>query len=144
MKMTRRAVLRLVAAGPLLRIGRADADPRRPRGLGLDIVKAAPWRVVPAGDAPGVDAVRLTRSWDGALCRSRLTNSGREPVRLREVVLFDVSLGLPPETKLYGEGFQMLSQTGGTLGQPLDLGDYTDANTTASGSRRERARSAAS
>ncbi|HKG99074.1 MAG TPA: glycoside hydrolase family 36 protein, partial [Pyrinomonadaceae bacterium] len=29
--------------------------------------------------------------------------------------------------RLYGEGFQMLSQTGGTLGQPADLGNYTDA-----------------
>src|SRR6185436_5143961 len=32
-----------------------------------------------------------------------------------------------PETRLYGEGFQMLSQTGGTLGKPADLGNYTDA-----------------
>ncbi|HYJ45934.1 MAG TPA: glycoside hydrolase family 36 protein, partial [Pyrinomonadaceae bacterium] len=42
-------------------------------------------------------------------------------------VLFDLALPLPPETRLYGEGFQMLSQTGGTLGQPADLGNYTDA-----------------
>src|SRR5262249_6597301 len=30
-------------------------------------------------------------------------------------------------TGLYGEGFQMLSQTGGTLGSPLDYSQYTDA-----------------
>jgi alpha-galactosidase len=125
MGMTRRAALRLVAAGPLLRIGGVGEG--RGQGLDLDAVKAAAWRVVPAREGAGVDAVRLTRSWDGALCRSRLTNGGRDPVRVREAVLFDLSLGLPPETKLYGEGFQMLSQTGGTLGQPADLGDYTDA-----------------
>ena len=34
---------------------------------------------------------------------------------------------MPATTRLYGEGFQMLSQTGGTLGQPADLGNYTDA-----------------
>jgi alpha-galactosidase len=34
---------------------------------------------------------------------------------------------LPVTTRLYGEGFQMLSHTGGTLGQPFDLGNYTDA-----------------
>ncbi|HET9526387.1 MAG TPA: glycoside hydrolase family 36 protein [Pyrinomonadaceae bacterium] len=48
-------------------------------------------------------------------------------MRIKEVVLFDLHLPLPPSTRLYGEGFQMLSQTGGTLGQPTDLGNYTDA-----------------
>ncbi len=43
------------------------------------------------------------------------------------MVLFDLHLPLPPSTRLYGEGFQMLSQTGGTLGAPADLGNYTDA-----------------
>ncbi len=43
------------------------------------------------------------------------------------MVLFDLQLPLPPATRLYGEGFQMLTQTGGTLGQPADLGNYTDA-----------------
>ncbi len=42
-------------------------------------------------------------------------------------MLFDLQLPLPPSTRLYGEGFQMLSQTGGTLGAPADLGNYTDA-----------------
>jgi alpha-galactosidase len=46
---------------------------------------------------------------------------------VKEAVLFDLTLPLPPETRLYGEGFQMLTQTGGTLGQPTDLGNYTDA-----------------
>ena len=54
-------------------------------------------------------------------------NEGREPVRLKEVVLFDINLSLPPATRLYAEGFQMLSQNGGTLGEPADLGSYTDA-----------------
>ena len=43
------------------------------------------------------------------------------------MVLFDLALQLAPETRLYGEGFQMLTQTGGTLGKPVDLGNYTDA-----------------
>ena len=34
---------------------------------------------------------------------------------------------MPPETVLYGEGFQMLTQTGGTLGAPVDFSQYTDA-----------------
>jgi alpha-galactosidase len=123
--MRRRDVLRLAAAGPLL--GMAGVGERARAGLDLAAVKAAPGRVIPAGEPAATDAVRLTRSWDGARCRSRLTNSGRGPVRIREVVLCDLPLGLPTETRLYGEGFQMLSQTGGTLGEPADLGDYTDA-----------------
>jgi alpha-galactosidase len=123
--MTRREALRLAAAGPLLRMAGVSGRPRP--GVDLAAVKAAPWRVVPAGGAPTGDAVRLTRSWDGLLCRSRLVNGGRAPVRVKEVIVFDLAHELPPETKLYGEGFQMLSQTGGTLGQPADLGDYTDA-----------------
>src|SRR5262249_39054432 len=47
--------------------------------------------------------------------------------RLSQVVLFELSHALAPATRLYGEGFQMLSQTGGSLEHPLDLGDYTDA-----------------
>ena len=47
-------------------------------------------------------------------------------MRIKHIVLFDVAHSLPRDTALYGEGFQMLTQTGGTLGQPLDLGNYTD------------------
>ena len=79
------------------------------------------------GDPRGLDKVRLTRSWDGPLCRSHLVNAGRDRVRVKEAVLFDLAHRLPRETALYGEGFQMLTQTGGSLGQPLDLGDYTDS-----------------
>jgi alpha-galactosidase len=68
----------------------------------------------------------VDRTWSGSICRSRLINDSRRPKKIREVVLFDVTHDLPADTRLYGEGFQMLSQTGGTLGQPVDLGNYTD------------------
>jgi alpha-galactosidase len=71
--------------------------------------------------------VKLIRDWKGAFCRARLTNKGRQSARVKEVQLFDLALPLGPSASLYGEGFQMLSQTGGTLGQPLDLGNYTDS-----------------
>src|SRR6185295_15009037 len=74
-----------------------------------------------------VSPVKIERRWKGSICFSQITNHGREPVKLNEVVLFDLQLPFPATTKLYAEGFQMLSQTGGTLGQPVDLGNYTDA-----------------
>src|SRR5689334_1160343 len=71
--------------------------------------------------------LRLTRRWRGSICESQLTNHSVQPVRVKEVVLFDLQLPFAPSTRLYGEGFQMLSQTGGTLRAPADLGNYTDA-----------------
>jgi alpha-galactosidase len=80
-----------------------------------------------AVDGGRLDDVELIRDWTGPLCRSRLVNRGRSAVRIREAVLVDVQLQFPPATRLYGEGFQMLTQTGGTLGAPVDLSQYTDA-----------------
>lgn len=82
-------------------------------------IKAAPARVVPAGPA---GEVVVERNWSGDICKSRLVNRGQQPVRVKEVVLFDIAHDLEPETHLYGESFQMLSQTAGTIGQPVDLG----------------------
>jgi alpha-galactosidase len=71
-------------------------------------------------------AVKLETHWKGNLCRATLKNTGKTPVRVGEVVLFDVAHGLDGETPIYGEGFQMLSQTDGTLAHPRDVGSYTD------------------
>jgi alpha-galactosidase len=88
--------------------------------LSLDAVQKAPAKVVPVeGDAA---EVKVVREWAGMVCRAKLVNEGKAPVKVKEVVLFDVPHALPPETHLYGEGFTMLSQTAGTLGKPLDLG----------------------
>ncbi|HEX5966732.1 MAG TPA: glycoside hydrolase family 36 protein [Pyrinomonadaceae bacterium] len=74
-----------------------------------------------------IDGVKLTQRWRGRICESQLTNQTTQVKRIPEVVLFDLQLPFPLSTRLYGEGFQMLSQTAGTLGQPSDLGNYTDA-----------------
>jgi alpha-galactosidase len=67
-------------------------------------------------------ALKLTGTRDGDLYRARLTNTGSTPVHVREVSLFRIAHDLPNETALYGESFQMLSQTAGTLGKPVNLG----------------------
>ena len=82
--------------------------------------------VVAAGNAE-VSRVDLAREWIAGLCRSRVTNHGTQAVAITEVVLFDLILDFPSSTPIYGEAFQMLSQNGGTLGEPKDLGSYTDA-----------------
>ncbi len=72
----------------------------------------------------GAPAARLAveQNWKGNRCTARVSNPGREPVRVREVLLAEVPLRLGPEAALYGESFQMLSQTAGTVAHPLDLG----------------------
>jgi alpha-galactosidase len=117
MRLTRREALRLAAAAPL-----AAAAAPKDKPFDLVVLKRARARVV-----PDVRALKLTRTWQGSRLRTQLQNTGREPVRVQQVVLLDVEHGLPGDTRVYGEGFQMLSQTGGTLAQPADLGDYTDA-----------------
>jgi alpha-galactosidase len=127
--ITRREILNLALASPLLTLvpSISPAQGREVKRLDRQSLIDAPSAVVPISDSPGVKDIKLIREWNGALCRSQLVNRGREAVRIKEAVLFDLALPLPPDTKLYGEGFQMLSQTGGTLGQLLDLGNYTDA-----------------
>jgi alpha-galactosidase len=75
------------------------------------------------GEATGL---RLDRVWHGEVCELRLRNTGSAPVRVHEVLVFDLAHDLRGDTPVYAEGFQMLSQTAGTLAAPRDVGDYTD------------------
>jgi alpha-galactosidase len=102
----------------LLRAGQSTAFDR-------NAVRNAPARAV-ALDGATASGVDVIRDWSGSICRTRIINRGRAAVRLKEVVLFDAKLTLPPTTSLYGEGFQMLTQTGGTLASPVDYSQYTD------------------
>jgi alpha-galactosidase len=85
-------------------------------------LEGAPATVLLAdGNKAPADA-QVLREWTGSLCKSRLVNRGQAPIKVKEVILFDVPHAYPPETHLYGEGFTMLSQTAGTLARPADTG----------------------
>jgi len=126
---TRRELLHLALMTPALAFLPKLVQPggQGPKVFGKQSLIDAPGFVVPKDAYSGTARVKLVRRWQGPFCHSRLINRGSESVPLKEIVLFDLALPLPPSTGLYGEGFQMLSQSGGTLGQPLDLGNYTDA-----------------
>lgn len=117
-RITRRQLLESTLALPLLR-----ALPTVAQAPGLRGAMSQPIGV----DGTTLADVFLVKDWSAGTCRSRLTNRGTSPARVKEVVLFDLTLALPPSTRIYGESFQMLSQSGGTLGEPKDLGSYTDA-----------------
>src|SRR5262245_10092068 len=104
--MLRRAVVLLIAASAL------NAAPA------LDVWNAkSEIRSVESAASLKLSGVRT-----GDLYRARLTNNGKTPVHVKEVSLFQIAHDLPDSTALYGESFQMLSQTAGTLGKPVNLG----------------------
>ena len=69
-----------------------------------------------------------TRQWEGPLCRVRLDNTGPDATPVERWVLFDGKLGLPVESAIYGEGFQMLAQTIGSWQSPQHVGRCPDAS----------------
>ena len=129
-RWSRRALLQCAIGAPLLVRG-IDAHQRaqentRQASHSLPTISEARGFVTSV-DGADVSKVELTRDWADGICRSKVTNHGRGAVAISEVVLFDLTLDFPASTPIYGEGFQMLSQTGGTLAEPKDLGSYTDA-----------------
>jgi len=135
-KLTRRDVLGAALAAPLARAwfgspssavaGQAH-PPQAPVTFYVDTVRGKPGFVVGTDGhvLPGLD---LQREWSGATCRSRLTNRGATPVRIKEIVLFDGLYDIGGvNASLYAESFQMLSQTWGVAGTVSDVGSYSDA-----------------
>ena len=128
-KLSRRKILELALAAPALaalpQVFKSQANQSQPFTRQSFVNSNS--SIVPAVEGANLKDLKLTRRWVGAICKSELVNRGKDPVKIKEVVLFDLHPDLPSSTRLYGEGFQMLSQTGGTLGEPADLGNYTDA-----------------
>ena len=120
--MTRRELLASALVLPF-----ADALRQTQRPTPLPNIASSPYRVV---GGPGSDKLVVTREWSRTpmICRSRVLNPTDQPVTVKEVVLFQVDVSpSPADTLVYGEGFQMLSQTAGSLANPVDAGSYTDA-----------------
>ena len=105
-------------AGTALHAGPADQF--------LQALKSSKAIIVTDNGQVAPTTVQITRSWNGDFCATRIVNTGSTPVRIREVVLAQVGKALPSNTPFYGEGFQMLTQTNGTLEKPQVLGNYTD------------------
>lgn len=129
-KITRREILRLALISPLataiLPVVSFGQDGRA-KQLNKQVFINAPSKIIPLNDSQDISGLKLNRRWQGAVCRSSLVNNGQNPVKIKEILVFDIPHDLPRETRFYGEGFQMLSQTGGTLGNPEDLSGLTDA-----------------
>src|SRR5947207_1755142 len=104
--LDRRAFLDLAAKATLVpallptllpAAARAATPPPPPalRKLDLAGLKAAPSRVNGLAGEKLTDVV-VARDWQDARCRARVTNTGKTPVKIREVVLFELAHELPP------------------------------------------------
>jgi len=124
--MSRREVLGLALASPLVAAASSLTTFRTDRFF-TSRIEDSPSRVVALEPAASVDNLQLRRVWRGSLCSSQLINHGPSPVAVKEIVLFEMRHTFPSDTHLYGEGFQMLTQTGGTVGEPVSFSQYTDA-----------------
>jgi alpha-galactosidase len=70
--------------------------------------------------------IKISRNWQGSFCNTTITNTGINNLNLKEAVLFQANHLFKPETPVYAEGFQMLSQYRGTLAAPKLVGGYDD------------------
>ena len=76
------------------------------------------------GDA---ESCEVRRERTGTRLTFRAINRSDRPIRIREIVLAAGQFPFPAATtSFYGEGFQMLSQSGGTLAVPRNIGGYSD------------------
>jgi alpha-galactosidase len=122
--LSRREILGLAAASPLwMALGQREETGGAIGRQQIVDSRASAIRL----DGRSDPLVEVVREWNGPVCRAHVVNHGAAPVRLKEVVLVDVEVALAPATALYGEGFRMLSQTGGTVAAPVDFSQYTDA-----------------
>lgn len=68
----------------------------------------------------------VNTQWTDSCCTWQLKNSARHAIAIKEIVLFDGVLALPDDALFYGEGFQMLAQTSGTIADPIAIGRCPD------------------
>jgi alpha-galactosidase len=110
------------AAAMAIRLTPTRANADLPPGELVAILRRSPARVVLSDgtDAPR-DSIRLDFNWRTGILQSKVTNTSKNPLSIREVVVFDATHALDADTPVYAEGFTMLTQTAGTLGEPIDL-----------------------
>lgn len=91
----------------------------------LGKLRSKPYVLLEDGSTgPAGLAIQLQTS--GEALRATLHNQTTLSYKVSEVCLFDFDITLPSSTAFYGEGYTMLSQSGGSLAEITDIGSYTD------------------
>ena len=92
------------------------------------LLKKSPSKTEDAnGNVIPAENLVIERKWKGNICKTMVKNIGNTLLHVSNIILFDIpDHGLDPESPVYGEGFQMLHQNGGTLANRKDIGGYAD------------------
>ena len=72
------------------------------------------------------NGLQLRCSWDGCVCDITLKNTSDKDITLYDIPLFSAKMMYSADTEFYGEGFNMLSQYGGTIKDFKLLGSFSD------------------
>lgn len=70
--------------------------------------------------------LKINCEWKDNLGELTLTNNSKKNVKVAEIILFVADMPFAPDTKVYGEGFNMLSQYGGTVSSCNPITPYSD------------------
>jgi len=94
----------------------------------IQLLQNSPSKVEDAqGNLISADQLIVERKWEGTICKSTVKNVGNTSLKPANIILFDLpEHGLNPKSPVYGEGFQMLAQNGGTLDSLINIGPYPD------------------
>lgn len=68
----------------------------------------------------------LDASWNGNVCSFSVTNISDKEQRLGDIILLTADMPFSADTRFYGEGYNMLSQYGGTISDFKLLGSFSD------------------
>ncbi len=70
--------------------------------------------------------LELNCKWNGNTCDITLTNKSEKEQSLGDITLFTATMPFAPDTEFYGEGYNMLSQYGGTINDFKLIGSFSD------------------
>lgn len=72
------------------------------------------------------NGLKLNTSWQGNSATFKLINTSKSEVSINDVCLLTAKMMFSPDTPVYGEGFNMLSQYGGTVKESYLIGSFSD------------------
>lgn len=68
----------------------------------------------------------VTAIWAGEVCQLQLENCSEQPICPGKVAVFNMKMPFSPETPVYGEGYNKLSQYGGVVSEVHLVGAFED------------------
>ena len=72
------------------------------------------------------DGLKLEAEWNGNICDLTLSNVSDKDALVGDITLFSADMPYSPDTEFYAEGYNMLSQYGGTVDNCKLIGSFSD------------------